>query len=154
MTAIKKSFKALFERARQTLTYAVEGVILEFTEGIVARMESENVSKAELAKRLEASPAYVTKVLRGNSNFTLETMVKIARALNAEVRVHLQPVGSKTQWLDESQTARQTGAEQCVMASLPKEHPHAVQQAVKSTANVNAAKEDRKAANEELALAA
>jgi|GEM_PF-743571 len=100
MSSNKKTFKQLFETARKRLAYDVEGVILEFTEEIVARMEAEGVSNAELAKRLNASPAYVTKVLRGSTNFTLETMVKIARALNADVRIHLQPIGTKTQWLD------------------------------------------------------
>jgi transcriptional regulator with XRE-family HTH domain len=100
MSSTAKTFKQLFEAARKRLAYHVEGVILEFTEEVVARMEAEDVSNTELAKRLDASPAYVTKVLRGSTNFTLETMVKIARALNADVRVHLQPVGTKTQWLD------------------------------------------------------
>jgi len=107
MTKPAKTFKKLFEAARKRLAYHVEGVILEFTEEVASRMEAQGISNAELADRLNASPAYVTKVLRGTTNFTLETMVKIARALDADVRVHLQPQGSKTQWFDVGQAAEQ-----------------------------------------------
>ena len=110
MSSNAKTFKQLFEAARNRLAYHVEGVILEFTEKIVARMETEGVTNAELAKRLDASPAYVTKVLRGSTNFTLETMVKISRALNTDLRVHLQPVGTKTQWVDVWETVEQLPA--------------------------------------------
>ena len=44
-----------------------------------------------MARRLGTSPAYVTKVLRGNANFTLATIVKLARALESEVRFRLSP---------------------------------------------------------------
>ena len=42
-------------------------------------MEANGVSRGELARRLEVSPAYITKVLRGNVNFTLDSMVRLVR---------------------------------------------------------------------------
>lgn len=47
-----------------------------------------------------ATPAYISKLLRGATNFTLDTMVKIAAALDCEFRCHLQPAGAQSQWLD------------------------------------------------------
>ena len=47
---------------------------LEVTELFCELMENENVSRAELARRLGVSSAYVTKVLRGQSNLTLKTV--------------------------------------------------------------------------------
>ena len=41
------------------------------------------------ARRLGTSQAYVTKVLRGDVNFTLVTLVKLARAVGGRVRLDL-----------------------------------------------------------------
>lgn len=49
------------------------------------------MSRAELARRLGTSQAYVTKILRGSVNFTLETMILLARALNADLTVSISP---------------------------------------------------------------
>jgi transcriptional regulator with XRE-family HTH domain len=142
-----KTFKQLFAAARERLAYHVEGAILEFTEEIVAHMEVEKVSNAELAKRLDSSPAYVTKVLRGNTNFTLESMVKIARALNAELRVHLQPAGSKTQWLDKREAVEEAAEKQ---AEVPDWTPETCREIQPQP--IIAGKTD--GANEDIALAA
>lgn len=102
------TFRELFREAEKTLEYNVEGSILDFTEDLCRLMEEKDVSRAELARRIGTSPAYVTKILRGNSNFTLSSMVRIAMALEAEVRIHLSPRGAMTRWLDELPSARVT----------------------------------------------
>jgi transcriptional regulator with XRE-family HTH domain len=86
-----KTFPELFDEAERHEDYWVAGAILAFTEGLARVMEREGVSRAELARRLGATPAYVTKILRGNVNFTLATMVRLARALGAELQVQLTP---------------------------------------------------------------
>lgn len=58
------------------------------------RLEASGLSRSALARRLGASPAYVTKVLRGRTNFTLDSLVKIAAALGAEVEVRLGGAGA------------------------------------------------------------
>src|SRR5947207_1682796 len=95
-----KSFKELAETARKTTAYYVEGAILEFTEDIVSRMSAERITKSELAAKIKTKPAFITKLLSGQNNFTVETMVKLARALNSDLRIHLQPKGSISQWID------------------------------------------------------
>lgn len=89
-----ESFEGLYRKAEQGEEYWVAGAILEFTESLTAAMETQGVSRAEFARRLGVSAAYVTKMLRGNANFTLRSMVKAARALQATFRPHLErPVG-------------------------------------------------------------
>ncbi len=83
------SFPELFAQAEQHADYWVAGAILEFTESVVREMERQGVTRTELARRLDATPAYVTKILRGKANFTLETMVRLARALDAQLHVQL-----------------------------------------------------------------
>lgn len=84
-----KSFDDLYRDAEAHDDYWVAGVVHDLTEEICERMEQEGISRAELARRLGTSPAYVTKILRGNANFTLASMVKLARALDAELAVGL-----------------------------------------------------------------
>ncbi len=85
-------YRKMFEEARQSVDYWAEGAIVEFTESLWARMEEEKVSRAELARRLGTSKAYVTKVLGGNANFTLYSLAKLALAVGGKVRVSIEPI--------------------------------------------------------------
>jgi len=95
----KTEFQRLMEQARNTHSYRLEGAVLEFTEEMVARMDKLGVNRTELARRINSSPAYITKILRGTTNFTLDSMVKISHALGCTYRSHLEPEGCDTQWL-------------------------------------------------------
>ncbi|HET9212249.1 MAG TPA: helix-turn-helix transcriptional regulator [Thermoanaerobaculia bacterium] len=91
----KKSFSALFEAAERHDEYWTERAIVEFTEALSRWMEAKKVSQAELAAAIGVSQPYISKVLKGNVNFTLATMTKLAHALGAEVHIHLTPIGSQ-----------------------------------------------------------
>jgi transcriptional regulator with XRE-family HTH domain len=86
-----RTFPELFREAEKHDDYWVAGAILAFTESIVREMDRQGISRTELAQRLGATPAYVTKILRGKVNFTLSTMVRLARALDADLNVELSP---------------------------------------------------------------
>lgn len=91
----KKSFKELFDQAKGRDTYWVTSLILDFTEGLHKMMEANGVSRSELARRLGVSPAYITKVLRGNVNFTLDSMVRLVRAAGGELNLQVAPKAQK-----------------------------------------------------------
>ncbi len=86
-----KSFDELYDEAEGHDDYWIAGTVQAFTEEIFGHMERGDISRSELARRLGTSPAYITKILRGNANFTLATMVRLARALGAELRFQLAP---------------------------------------------------------------
>jgi len=92
------TFKNRLEKARQNLQFSVQGVVVGFTEQILARMSALGVTKADFAKRLNASPAYVTKMLRGKANFTIETMVKAAKVLDSELELRICPKNAGDEW--------------------------------------------------------
>jgi plasmid maintenance system antidote protein VapI len=101
---LKKSverFRQFLETARASVDYWVDGPITEFAEDIWRLMEEQKVSRAELARRLGTSRAYVTKLLGGNANFTLQTMTKVAMALGSTVHVHVADQKAITRWIDE-----------------------------------------------------
>jgi hypothetical protein len=93
------TFQALFRRARASLAYAVEGAIISFTEQVVSRMKGLSINRSALADRLQSSPAYVTKFLGGKTNFTLESMVKVAESLDSEIKIELVPKSSPEVWM-------------------------------------------------------
>jgi predicted transcriptional regulator len=64
----QKSFKELFKEAKERGAYWAASIILDFTEGLHKIMEANRVTRSDLARRLGVSPAYITKVLRGNVN--------------------------------------------------------------------------------------
>ncbi|HBA82819.1 MAG TPA: hypothetical protein DCZ95_01875 [Verrucomicrobia bacterium] len=44
-------------------------------------MQERGVSRSDLARDLNVSPAYITKVLRGDENFSIQTLARIAFVL-------------------------------------------------------------------------
>ena len=94
------SFEDLFEQAEKRLDYKVECAKNDFTETVVRRMEETEVTRSELAERLGKQKPQITKLLRGNNNFTIETMVEIANALGCNYRSHLEPKECEAMWLN------------------------------------------------------
>ena len=84
-----RNFSQLYREAERHEDYWTAGAILEFTESVVREMERQGLTRTQLAERLGVTPAYVTKVLRGKVNFTLTTMVRLARALSTDLQVRL-----------------------------------------------------------------
>ena len=52
---------------------------------ILRTIRAQNLSQKELAQKLDVSPQQVSKWLKGNENFTLETIVKIESILKIEL---------------------------------------------------------------------
>lgn len=78
-------FSEIFEDVEKSDSYWEELAILEFTEALVARLETLSLSRLEWAKKLDIKPSQVTRVLAGKNNFTLRTMVKLARSLQCDL---------------------------------------------------------------------
>jgi transcriptional regulator with XRE-family HTH domain len=91
------NFQELVNRIKETETFDKETARGEVSDLIDSLMKKEGVKKAELAKRLGKSRAYVTKILQGNANFTLDTLVVIARALGYKFAPMFVP---KAEWSD------------------------------------------------------
>ncbi len=94
-------YKQLFDKALGSADAWTDVPVTEFSEDVARMMEEQGVSRAELARRLRTSRAYVTRMLGGNANFTLQTMTKVAMALGAAVHVHLAPQAATVHWRDE-----------------------------------------------------
>lgn len=79
-------FAKLGERLRKDGSLQIDEAKLELSEQIFQAMETKGISEAELSRRLNVSRAYINKVLQGDTNFTIETLVKIGIALDCEFK--------------------------------------------------------------------
>ncbi|MBP9146615.1 MAG: helix-turn-helix transcriptional regulator [Thermoanaerobaculia bacterium] len=93
---MKKTFREWSQEAEADPVYWTERAILRVTEEIFVAMEKRGMQRSELARRLGTSPAYVTKILRGKANFTLESLARIALALGGEFEFHFLPHDVRT----------------------------------------------------------
>ena len=110
MSSLFTKLRAKLSEARETHEYRKESVILDFTEDLIARMDDLKLSRSELARKLDVSPAYVTQILRGSANFTLDSMVKIANAVGCELSTHLTPCDREAIWIEVASNAGSSGS--------------------------------------------
>lgn len=65
--------------------FAIERFVAECTEVISCIMHEKQISKADLARRLGKSRAWVTQLLSGGRNVTVRTLAEVAYELNSEL---------------------------------------------------------------------
>jgi transcriptional regulator with XRE-family HTH domain len=78
--------------ARQHPAYWTYLTTLEFTDSLLAEMATQDVTGAELARRMGTSRAWVSPVLSGECNLTAPTMGKLAFALGMRVTTQIVPL--------------------------------------------------------------
>ena len=52
---------------------------------IAMAMKQQNISRQDLAERMGCSPQYISRLLKGEENFSLETICKLENALNVPI---------------------------------------------------------------------
>ena len=70
---------------------AIDKVGSAFLRRILLRMKELGVSQTELAKRMQVSRPYITKVLHLDVNITFRTAAKLANALKMDFFPALSP---------------------------------------------------------------
>lgn len=54
------------------------------------QLQYQRIRKTDLAIKMKVSRAYLSKLLRGETNMTIETMVKVADAINMNLFLYLK----------------------------------------------------------------
>lgn len=73
--------------------FILDGILLDINETICSELEKKGMSRKEFARRLNVSPAYVTKLLRGDPNLTLRSLINISQAPGLSLDVRLKGLG-------------------------------------------------------------
>jgi len=88
---MKTQHEVLMENPEFRKLLAVESLVAEASEVVAKLMAEQKVSKADLARRMGKSRAWVTQLLSGKTNMTVRTLAETAHALDAEVKLRAVP---------------------------------------------------------------
>lgn len=92
------ALKRLKQRIHESESYWFESAKLEFVKSLNQRVRKLKLKNKDLADKIEASPAYISKVMRGDENLTIETMVKLVRATGGNLHFHITDVDERVRW--------------------------------------------------------
>ena len=81
MTVTSKVLKEYMVRAKETDEWWIENAKIEFAIELDKAFYESKMTKQELAKKLGTNVQYVNKVLRGDANITITTMVRFIIAI-------------------------------------------------------------------------
>lgn len=87
--AINRKLATYLAERKKTDAYWVESAKLDFAMALEKQIRLAGLSYANLAKKIGTSAAYISKVFRGDTNMTIETMVKLSRASGARLNIEI-----------------------------------------------------------------
>lgn len=94
-----KAIKKFVQDLNQTDSYWAERAKLDFALALEKQRKIFGLNYSDLAKKLGTSAAYITKIFRGNTNMTIETLVKLTRATGGRLNIEIiNEVASTVQW--------------------------------------------------------
>ena len=97
-------FNDFFSGTEDDFHYVSAKACLSIAKNIEALMDEQQITKSKLAELLGTSRPYVSTLLRGDANITIETLAKLSIALDAEIKMALISK-SKFKELDKKLTA-------------------------------------------------
>ena len=93
---MKTQHEVLMEDPEFRRLLSIESLAAEASEVIARLMTEQKLSKADLARRLNKSRAWVTQLLSGKANMTVRTLAEVVYSLGAEVKLNAQQPSWKT----------------------------------------------------------
>ena len=84
-------FSELLAAARQKDSYWESRLRHQFASSVLEALAERGISQKEYAKKADVSAGYVSRVLAGNENLSLRTLVKLARVLDLDLDLRVYP---------------------------------------------------------------
>ena len=86
-----EKYRVRSRRLEKDPLFIAELLKLEFADDLVRLLEARGLKRTELAEKLGTNRGYVTRVLNTEYNLSVETMAKIALALDARISLRMLP---------------------------------------------------------------
>ncbi len=99
-------FEKMLVRAMKYPEYWQEDLRIKVADALNDEMKRQAVTKADLARRLGTSPAYITKILGGRQNLSLDSLAKVAFHLGLSWEPVLAPLNFEIKQLTDVRPAR------------------------------------------------
>ena len=96
-TKVKNPLAEDFAKA-SSIEEEIEFRKLIVVEELLQFMKREGINRRELAARMGVPPSRITKMLSGDSNLTIDTLVRAGRAVGANLHQTFAPKGKKVRW--------------------------------------------------------
>jgi len=93
-------------RAMESVEAEIEYRKMEVVDLLARRMKEQGVNKGELAKRMGVANSRVSMLLSGDSNLTIDSLVRAGRAVDADLVQTFVPRGQKGVWVERKPTVR------------------------------------------------
>ena len=77
----KTVFMEIIETEKVKPEYWIAASQIELMEQIYCRMEKSGLSQSDVARKMGVDRTYISRILGGNVNTTLETLVKLSMAV-------------------------------------------------------------------------
>lgn len=87
---LSKALQKYRENAENREGFLVEQAKLGFALALEKQRRKKRLTYSALAKKLGTSGAYITKVFRGDTNLTIESLVRLCRAADARLVVSVE----------------------------------------------------------------
>lgn len=71
--------------------FQAEELRIDIIEQVLKMMENENVTRAELSRRLACSNAYISKLRNGSENLTVLKLTQIANVFHSKIDITFIP---------------------------------------------------------------
>jgi transcriptional regulator with XRE-family HTH domain len=85
--------------------------LLEFTVALARAMKARDMKQKDLADALDVSPPYISSVMSGNENLTVEQMSRLAKAVGGTLHLTIAPQGLYVRWIEDALEKAATEAE-------------------------------------------
>lgn len=86
--------------AAKALVQLIEAAKLDFALDMVKIMDRAGLNQQQVADLAGVKPPYINRVLRGDENLTIATMVKLASAAGARLNIHVSASDCAVRWLE------------------------------------------------------
>ena len=85
--SLKERIDLLIAETRKTDAYKDESLYLDITFSFINRMKLKKINNKELAQKTKLKESYLSRIFTRDCNPTLNTLRKIAEALDLEIKV-------------------------------------------------------------------
>ena len=89
------SFNDYLNQLKNTAGYYAAAAKDNFVNELLRVMGEKNINQKELAQKVGVSNAYVSRVLGGDMNLSIESISKFAFALGARIEISAKPIAAE-----------------------------------------------------------
>lgn len=85
------NFSSLIKKAKENNEYWESGIRHKIALALLGQLSDLRLTQADLANRSGVSAAYISRVLSGNENMSIKTIIKLTRAMDLTFDVTAYP---------------------------------------------------------------